>query len=73
MKFLGSAVLAVSLLAGIAVSHPAAARCFWNGVQTICARHSYPAFDYRFYHRGYHRDFDRPLFYPNSFTGHLWR
>lgn len=40
MKFILSALTAVTLLAGIAASQPAEARCFWNGFGWECVHHS---------------------------------
>jgi hypothetical protein len=36
MKFILSALAAVTLLVGIAASQPAEARCFWNGFGWQC-------------------------------------
>jgi len=41
MKFFLSALTAVTLLAGIAASQPAEARCFWNGFGWECVHHHY--------------------------------
>jgi hypothetical protein len=36
MKFILSALAAVTLLVGVAASQPAEARCFWNGYGWNC-------------------------------------
>ena len=41
MKFILSALTAVTLLAGIAASQPAEARCLWNGFGWECYHHHY--------------------------------
>jgi hypothetical protein len=42
MKYVLSALAAVTLLVGVAASQPAEARCFWNGFETVCVqRHHY--------------------------------
>jgi hypothetical protein len=49
MKFILSALAAVTLLVGIAATQPAEARCFWNGFGWQC---------YHLYHHwgwGWHR------------------
>jgi len=59
MKYVLSALAAVTLLVGVAASQPAEARCFWNGFETVCVRHADPMFG----PRHFYRDFDRPHFY----------
>ena len=61
MKYILSALTAVALLVGVAASQPAEARCFWNGFETVCVRHSGPMFGYAYRHHFY-RDFDRPIY-----------
>ena len=73
IRFVTVALAAISLLSGIAVSHSAEARCFWNGFERVCTHHRYPGFANRSYVWGYHRDFDRPVFYWDSYTNHGWR
>jgi hypothetical protein len=52
MKFILSALAAVTLLVGVAASQPAEARCFWNGFDWEC-HHPYHAW-------GWHRHHWRP-------------
>ena len=71
MKYIVGALAGVTLLAGVAASQPAEARCFWDGFNQVCVqRHHhgmnrphafYRDFDrpYRDFDRSY-RDFDRP-------------
>lgn len=58
MRFILGTIMAAAV-ASIAFVQPAEARCFWNGFETVCVRHSAPMFGYRHYYR----DFDRPHFY----------
>ena len=48
MKLIIGALTAVTLLAGVAASQPAEARCFWNGFAMECFHH--PHFGY-WHHR----------------------
>lgn len=36
MRVILGALTAVTLLAGVAAAQPAQARCWWNGVETVC-------------------------------------
>ena len=51
MKYILGACAAVAI-AGIAFVQPAEARCFWNGMETVCVHHR----DF-----GMYRHFDRPI------------
>jgi hypothetical protein len=57
MRFILGAIMAAAV-ASIAFVQPAEARCFWNGFETVCVRHSGP-YGYGYRHHFY-RDFDRP-------------
>ena len=59
MRFILGAIMAAAL-AGVAFVQPAEARCFWNGFETVCVRHSGPMFGYDRHH--FYRDFDRPIY-----------
>ena len=61
MRFILGAIMAAAV-ASIAFVQPAEARCFWNGFETVCVRHSHSMFGYRHH---FNRDFDRPHFYRN--------
>jgi len=55
MKYILSALAAVTLLVGIGASQPAEARCFWNGFGWECVHHG-PWWGHRhhaFFHRPY--------------------
>ena len=56
MKYILSALAAVTLLVGIGASQPAEARCFWNGFGWQCVHHGGPWWWHRhhaFFHRPY--------------------
>jgi len=52
MKYMLSALAAVTLLVGVAASQPAEARCFWNGFGWQC-HHSNHAWWWHRQHRPY--------------------
>ena len=61
MRYILGALTAAAI-AGVAFVQPAEARCFWNGMETVCVRHSGPMYgDWGYRHRFY-RDFDRPVY-----------
>lgn len=51
MKYVLSALAAVTLLVGVAASQPAEARCFWNGFGWECFHHG-PWWWHRHHHWG---------------------
>ena len=53
MKYVLGALAAVTLLAGVAASQPADARCFWNGFGWECY-HSYHHHWWRHHHRPFY-------------------
>jgi len=52
MKYILSALAAVTLFVGIAASQPADARCFWNGFGWSCYHHG-PSWWHRHHYRPY--------------------
>jgi hypothetical protein len=52
MKYVLSALAAVTLLVGVAASQPAEARCFWNGFGWEC-HHPYHSWWWHRHHRPY--------------------
>jgi len=58
MKFILGALAAVAI-AGVAFVQPAEARCFWNGLETVCVHHDYGPFGF---YRHHYRDWDRPYY-----------
>jgi hypothetical protein len=59
MKFVLSALAAVTLLVGVAASQPAEARCFWNGFETVCVHRPHYGWGYQhpYWHRPVVREF----------------
>ena len=55
MKFILGALAAVTLLAGVAASQPAEARCFWNGYAMECYRPYHPHFWRHHFYGPYYR------------------
>ena len=53
MKFILSALAAVTLLVGVAASQPAEARCFWNGYGMQCYNGGYHHWGWRHHYRPY--------------------
>jgi len=53
MKFILSALAAVTLLVGVAAAQPAEARCFWNGFGWECHHHYGPWAWHRHHWRPY--------------------
>ena len=47
-------LLAAVAIAGVALVQPAQARCFWNGVETVCYHHPQ---HFGFYRGGYVRPY----------------
>ena len=52
MKYILSALAAVTLFVGVAASQPAEARCFWNGFGWQCYHHG-PWWWHRHHYRPY--------------------
>jgi hypothetical protein len=52
MKYVLSALTAVTLLVGVAASQPAEARCFWNGFSWQC-HHPHHSWWWHGHHRPY--------------------
>ena len=50
MKYVLGALAAVTLLAGVATSQPAEARCFWNGAYRDCGWYPHHDWGWRHYH-----------------------
>jgi hypothetical protein len=59
MKFILGALAAVAI-AGVAFVQPAEARCFWNGLETVCVHHGFGPEG--FYRHHFYRDWDRPYY-----------
>jgi len=54
MKFILSALAAVTLMVGVAASQPAEARCFWNGYGMQCYHgYGYHHWGWRHHYRPY--------------------
>lgn len=56
MKVILGALAAVTLLAGVAASQPAEARCFWNGYAMECYRPVHSHWWWHHHERPYYRD-----------------
>ena len=56
MKVVLGALAAVTLLAGVAASQPAEARCFWNGYAMECYRPFHSHWWWHHHERPYYRD-----------------
>ena len=53
MKYVLSALTAVTLLVGVAASQPAEARCFWNGFGWECHHPYHSWWGHRHHYRPY--------------------
>lgn len=53
MKYVLSALTAVTLLVGVAASQPAEARCFWTGFGWECHHPHHPWWWHRHHYRPY--------------------
>jgi len=53
MKYILSALAAVTMFVGVAASQPADARCFWNGFGWSCTHHYGPWAWHRHHYRPY--------------------